>query len=80
MSQLVQLFKAKWFTSLKEPTASFAGKTIIVTGANSGVGFEASVKFAKLGVSTLILAVRSAEKGSAAKAAIAQGLYPSMAT
>ena len=42
----------------------------MVTGANTGVGFEASLKFVQLGVDRLILAVRSIKKGEAAKATI----------
>lgn len=40
-----------------------SGKTAIVTGANSGVGFAASHQLLDLGVSKLILAVRTVEKG-----------------
>lgn len=70
MSGLVKLFKQKWFNYPKEPTGSFAGRTILITGANQGVGFEAAVKFAALGASKLIIGVRSIEKGIKAKASI----------
>lgn len=53
-SQLIQ--------TLPYPKASFAGKSVIVTGSNVGLGKEA----ARLGASPLILAVRSLEKGNAA--------------
>jgi NAD(P)-dependent dehydrogenase (short-subunit alcohol dehydrogenase family) len=49
------------------------GKTAIVTGANSGVGFESSRQLLDLGLSKLILAVRSEEKGNAALAKLSQG-------
>jgi NAD(P)-dependent dehydrogenase (short-subunit alcohol dehydrogenase family) len=49
---------------------SFKGKTVLVTGANSGLGHETAVKFAALGASTLILGVRTQEKGEQAKADI----------
>ncbi|KAK3306392.1 short-chain dehydrogenase/reductase [Chaetomium strumarium] len=55
-----------------DPTVSFAGKTVLVTGANTGLGFEAAVKYARLGASRLILGVRSADKGEAAKQRIVQ--------
>ncbi|KAM0715823.1 hypothetical protein Q7P37_008337 [Cladosporium fusiforme] len=55
------------FISLPEPTKSFAGKTVIVTGSNTGLGKEAARHIARLGASTLILAVRSLSKGEAAK-------------
>ena len=57
-----QLFK--W---LPYPTGSYAGKTIVVTGSNTGLGKEAARHYVRLGVSRLILAVRSLDKGYAAK-------------
>lgn len=55
------------FKSLPYPTGSYAGKTIVITGANVGLGKEAARHYARLGVSKLILAVRSLDKGYAAK-------------
>jgi NAD(P)-dependent dehydrogenase (short-subunit alcohol dehydrogenase family) len=49
-----------------DPETSFAGKTVLITGANSGLGFEALLKFAALGASRLIVGVRSLERGQAA--------------
>ena len=45
------------------------GKVIIVTGANSGIGFEAAKEFARKGATT-ILACRSKDKAEAALAEI----------
>ena len=39
-----------------------SGKTVIVTGANSGIGFEASTALARKGA-RVIMACRSLEKG-----------------
>ncbi|KAF2096813.1 NAD(P)-binding protein [Rhizodiscina lignyota] len=64
---LARLFYSAWINHPANPTASFAGKTILITGANTGLGFEAAVKFAELGASKIILGVRSIEKGNAAK-------------
>ncbi|KAI0197608.1 short-chain dehydrogenase/reductase [Astrocystis sublimbata] len=55
-----------------DPThLSFKGKTVLVTGANTGMGYQAALKYAQLGASTLVLAVRDASKGEEAKARIA---------
>ncbi|KAH6635107.1 putative short-chain dehydrogenase [Chaetomium sp. MPI-SDFR-AT-0129] len=55
------------FVTLPYPKGSYAGKTIIVTGSNVGLGKEAARHYARLGASKIILAVRSVEKGRAAK-------------
>lgn len=51
----------------KDFQVSFAGKIVLVTGANTGLGFEAATKYVALGADKLILAVRSAAKGEEAK-------------
>jgi len=58
----------KDFTSADVPDQS--GKTIFVTGANTGIGFEAAKVFAGKGARVL-LGCRNAEKGRAALARIA---------
>ncbi|KAI1183348.1 NAD(P)-binding protein [Nemania serpens] len=55
------------FVTPKTPKHSFAGQTIIITGANSGLGLEAARYFYKLGGAKIILAVRTPSKGEAAK-------------
>ncbi|KAF3805692.1 Short-chain dehydrogenase sdnK [Colletotrichum gloeosporioides] len=47
-----------------------AGKTFIITGSNSGIGFEAVKHLVNLGSSRVIIAVRSIEKGQDAKARV----------
>jgi NAD(P)-dependent dehydrogenase (short-subunit alcohol dehydrogenase family) len=48
------------------PTASFKGKTAIVTGASSGLSPEASRWIVRLGASQVILACRNVKKAKAA--------------
>lgn len=48
------------------PTASFNGKTAIVTGSNVGLGKEACRWLVQLGASQVILACRNVEKGKTA--------------
>ncbi|KAF1970988.1 NAD(P)-binding protein [Bimuria novae-zelandiae CBS 107.79] len=46
------------------------GKTVLVTGANVGLGFEAVRNFLRLWPSLVIMGVRSVDKGEAAAAAL----------
>ncbi len=59
----------RFFVNLPIPTAGpeLAEQTIIVTGSNTGLGFESSKHLSRLGVGKLIMAVRSESKGEAAK-------------
>lgn len=57
----------------------FAGQTIIVTGANVGLGLEAVRHFARLGAARVIVACRSVEKAEAAVANVKQSLTPEQA-
>ncbi|KAI0013581.1 short-chain dehydrogenase/reductase [Xylariaceae sp. FL0662B] len=70
MPSVIQQFKDARHPPADPTHISFKDKTILVTGANDGLGFQAAIKFAQLGASKLILGVRSTEKGEAAKAAI----------
>jgi len=47
-------------------TADLEGKTVVVTGANTGLGFEAAKHFARMNPGRLILGCRSQQRGDAA--------------
>jgi retinol dehydrogenase 12 len=58
------------FVKYPYPEVDCTGKTIIVTGANIGIGKEAVRHFVRLNASKVIIAVRSIAKGKAAQAEI----------
>lgn len=55
------------FIDLPYPDGDLQGQTIIVTGSNTGLGFEACGHLVRLGVDKLIMGVRNLEKGEIAK-------------
>ncbi|KAJ2930251.1 hypothetical protein H1R20_g6820, partial [Candolleomyces eurysporus] len=57
---------AQWTKVPPVATADLTGQTVIVVGANIGLGFESAKHFAKMNPARLILACRSEEKGKAA--------------
>ncbi|PSN61545.1 short chain dehydrogenase [Corynespora cassiicola Philippines] len=63
----VDFLRSQLIARLPYPADSYTGKTIVVTGSNVGLGKEAARHFVRLGASMVILAVRSLEKGDAAK-------------
>lgn len=70
-------FKNQFRSKPTWPTkdTSLSGKVAIVTGANQGLGLEASDQLLSLGLSRLIIAVRSVAKGEAAASAL-RAKYP----
>ncbi|KAI9718638.1 MAG: hypothetical protein M1828_006646 [Chrysothrix sp. TS-e1954] len=66
MAGILKLLRTKWYPP-GEPTVSFDGQTIIVTGSNTGIGYEAASKFAQLGAQHLILGVRDIKAGESAQ-------------
>ncbi|KAJ6580895.1 short-chain dehydrogenase [Mycena capillaripes] len=59
-------FGDQWTKQKPVVKADLAGKTVIVLGANTGIGFEATKHFASMNPGRLILACRSQSKGQAA--------------
>jgi NAD(P)-dependent dehydrogenase (short-subunit alcohol dehydrogenase family) len=53
----------------QEDIPDLTGKVVVVTGANSGLGFESTKELAKHGA-TIVMAVRNMEKGEKARADI----------
>ena len=52
--------------TVKIPSATFTGQTIIITGSNTGIGFECAKLLLTMNVSRLIIAVRNVQKGKEA--------------
>ncbi|KAI7090050.1 hypothetical protein KC356_g1921 [Hortaea werneckii] len=69
MSGLWNLYQAKQ-NPPQDTEPSFSGRIVLVTGSNTGVGFEAALSFVVLGAQKVILGVRSTEKGEDAQAQI----------
>ncbi|KIM23304.1 hypothetical protein M408DRAFT_27996 [Serendipita vermifera MAFF 305830] len=69
LSLLLRAAVDKWRT-LPETVADLTRRTVIITGANVGLGFEAAKRFYAMNPSRLILAVRSVSKGEDAKKVI----------
>ncbi|KAB5523133.1 hypothetical protein GE09DRAFT_492408 [Coniochaeta sp. 2T2.1] len=57
------------------PGTDLAGRVAIITGASSGLGFHACRHLLSLGLSRLVMAVRSPQKGSAAASTL-RAEYP----
>jgi NAD(P)-dependent dehydrogenase (short-subunit alcohol dehydrogenase family) len=57
------------------PGTSLSGKTAIITGGNTGLGYETAVQLLDLKLSHLVLAVRSPKKGEEAATKLRQ-LHP----
>lgn len=55
---------------LPYPVTDYANKTVIITGANVGLGKEAARHFCRLGADKVVLACRDLEKGQEARADI----------
>ena len=61
--------KDQWMNP-PEPSTSFAGQTVIVTGSNTGLGLEAARHFVRLEASKVILGVRTIRAGEEAAKSI----------
>ncbi|RAL12268.1 putative short-chain dehydrogenase/reductase family protein [Aspergillus homomorphus CBS 101889] len=67
MAGILRLRRSRRNIPVDPSGVSFAGKTVVLTGATSGLGFEAAIKLLSLGVESLIISSRDLHKGEAAK-------------
>lgn len=70
MSALLNMLKQKWLTPPVPSTESFTDRTVLVTGATSGIGYAAATKFALLGASKVIISARSLKMGNDTKTSL----------
>ncbi|KAH0376768.1 NAD(P)-binding protein, partial [Aureobasidium melanogenum] len=65
-TSILRFLYSQFFVTPKYPEQSCKGQVYIVTGANVGLGLEASRHLVRLGADKVILACRNLEKGEAA--------------
>ena len=61
-----QHLQDQWWKVAPVEHVDLTGKTVVVIGANVGLGFEAAKHFASMNPKRLVLGCRSQEKGQAA--------------
>lgn len=66
LSLFVESLVNKWST-LPETVVDLTGRTVVITGSNVGLGFEAAKRFYAMNPARLIIAVRTVSKGEEAK-------------
>jgi NAD(P)-dependent dehydrogenase (short-subunit alcohol dehydrogenase family) len=62
----LQHIQNQWWKVAPVEHVDLTGKTVVVIGANVGLGFEAAKHFASMNPKRLVLGCRSQEKGQAA--------------
>lgn len=69
LAVLIESILNKWRT-MPQAHVDLTGRTVVVTGSNTGLGLDSAKMFYEMNPARLILAVRSLEKGEAAKQSI----------
>ncbi|KAB8240180.1 hypothetical protein BDV35DRAFT_386055 [Aspergillus flavus] len=69
MAFLYQMLGSKIWPP-RDTKPDLTGRTPLITGANSGLGYESVIKFVRASAKRIIIGVRSIEKGEEAKRAI----------
>ncbi len=62
----LKIINDQWWKVAPVEHVDLTGKTVVVVGANVGLGFEAAKHFASMNPKRLVLGCRNQEKGQAA--------------
>ncbi|KAL0262472.1 hypothetical protein SLS55_001440 [Diplodia seriata] len=77
LGTILNFIHSQLFVTVPKPTTSYAGRVVIVTGGNVGLGLETARSIAHLDASKVIITSRSTSAGEAARASILASLPPS---
>lgn len=75
MPSLANFLYTQLLLQIPIPTTPFPSKTVLITGASSGLGKETAKHIARLGASKIILGCRSISKGESAAAEIQSSVH-----
>lgn len=75
MPSLANFLYTQLLLQIPIPTTPFPSKTVLITGASSGLGKETAKHIARLGATKIILGCRSISKGESAAAEIQSAVH-----
>lgn len=70
MPSLSDFFHTQFILDIPKPSASFESQTVVITGANGGLGKEIAKHVIRLGASRVILGCRSLSRGKETKSEV----------